>query len=211
MIEEVKDLVGALKDKVGNTGFFLIIGGLVVAFIYFLTKDSGSSEVTYAPATNITGYPSVGENADVVASSVATNIQYAQQEMMDALEGVQESIQGSITETEEKVMTGMEATNNYIQEGLDAVQDLSNKVDTLETQPQVQYVPTSQPANNNNSWLGDMANFVTSNGMTLGQINSLMGTNYMGSTVTGVQTLGDGSTIISTKDGKKYKNGTLIN
>ena len=123
MIEEVKDLIEDVKDKVGDKGFTIIVAGLigVGAFLVYRSFSSGSSEY-YAP-TSVTGYPTVEENADVVMESVNSTIEDSYNSMsgmmdsrLEYIEGVLDNLQTDIdNKTEAIIQNSNQNTSSVIQ------------------------------------------------------------------------------------------------
>lgn len=90
MLEEVaqdfKSLNSSLKKGLGKNGYALLIaGGLVVALVLITKSKQQSQEDDYTVATGVASYPDVGENADVIISSIGSSIDYAQDEIIDSI------------------------------------------------------------------------------------------------------------------------------
>ena len=147
MIEEVKEFFGDVKETVGDKWFYILIAGAGALFIYFLLKDDGESaetEVYYTPS-GTTGYPEVGANSEVVMDSVNKTIESFSSEIMNALQSTQNSMtemQGTIDQMQTEIDERFDATNDYIADGLSKWEDISDKVDNINTTPTVVYVPT---------------------------------------------------------------------
>ena len=110
MIEEVKDLMDDVKDKVGDNGFTFIILALVAVGFYLVYRSfSSGSTVEYAP-TSVTGYPTVGENADVVMDSVNSNIEGAYNDLSTNMNSRFEYIDGILDE----ILTDIDKSTNEI-------------------------------------------------------------------------------------------------
>ena len=110
MIEEVKDLMEDVKDKVGDNGFTFIILALVAVGIYLVYRSfSSGSAVEYAP-TSVTGYPSVGENADVVMDSVNNAIEGSYNDLSSNMNSRFEYIDGILDE----IQTDIDKSTNEI-------------------------------------------------------------------------------------------------
>lgn len=151
MIEEVKETIEDVREKIGDKWFFVIIAGVVVLFLYFLFKDGGteSEEVYYSPS-GVAGYPEVGQNSEVVIDSVNQTIDAFSSEILNVLEQTQGSVDNmqdgldvfkeEVAEKFESVNEQFNATNDYINDGMDKWNDISSKIDSMETEPKVVYV-----------------------------------------------------------------------
>lgn len=124
MIEEVKEMIEDVREKVGDKGFTVIIAGLVGvgAFLVYRSFSSGSSDTYYAP-TSVTGYPTVGENADVVMDSVNSAIEGSYNSMsgmmdsrLEYIEGVLDTLQTDMdNRTEEVIQNSNQNTQHIVQ------------------------------------------------------------------------------------------------
>ena len=122
MIEEVKDLIEDVKDKVGDKGFTVIIVCLVAVGGYLVYRSFNSGTSYYAP-TSVTGYPTVGENADVVMDSVNNAIEGSYNDLSSSMssrfeyiDGVLDNIQSDIgNSTEQIIQNSNQNTGSIIQ------------------------------------------------------------------------------------------------
>ena len=94
---EIKEVFEDIKDGLGDKGFLIFIGACVLLFIFNYSKQSNGELVAVTGATH---YPEVGENANVVISTLQDSIQYSEDEM------------------KEYMYSNFEATNNFIDSGL---------------------------------------------------------------------------------------------
>lgn len=97
MLEEVtsdiKSISSSLKKGLGKNGYaLLLVGGAVVALIIILRSNKDDETEDYTIPTGVASYPDVGENADVIISSIGSSIDYAQDEIIDS---IGETIKGS--------------------------------------------------------------------------------------------------------------------
>lgn len=97
MLEEVtsdiKSISSSLKKGLGKNGYALLLaGGAVVALIIILRSNKDDETEDYTVPTGVASYPDVGENADVIISSIGSSIDYAQDEIIDS---IGETIKGS--------------------------------------------------------------------------------------------------------------------
>ena len=111
MLEEVfDDIADTFSDvKRGNGKSLLLIGGIaILLFVLFKNNNNASnrSEVVYTYSS----YPSAEKNAEVIIDSLYDSLQYSEQNIMD------------------KIDENFVATNDYINEGLQKQEDLSNKI-----------------------------------------------------------------------------------
>ena len=117
-MSEVMEVVEDVKNKLGDKGFLILIGGIVLVFLYNLSKSSSTSDTTSTMV--YASYPDSTTNADVIISTLQDNIEYAQNEVLDA-----------ITETNKNISYGFEETNGYISSGIASNAELSNKIDAV--------------------------------------------------------------------------------
>lgn len=90
MLEEVtsdiKSISSSLKKGLGKNGYALLLaGGAVVALVIILRSNKDDEIEDYTVPTGVASYPDVGENADVVISSIGSSIDYAQDEIIDSI------------------------------------------------------------------------------------------------------------------------------
>ena len=175
MIEEVKDFFGDVKDKVGGKGFVAIILVLVGVFLYNLLKnENGGDDTVYYTPSGVAGYPGLEQNADVVIDTLTQNMQGYYDEMLNVMKEHDEdstsSILGALTDSEsnikgsiddakdeltenmglgfDSVHLGFETVENYINDSMSKVEDLSSKIDNIDTSPRVEYVTNYVPVYN---------------------------------------------------------------
>lgn len=100
MIEEVKDLVDDVRDKLGDKGFMILacaLGGFGVYLVYKSFHTPTVSNEEYAPV-GVTGYPDIGANADEVMGSVNSAIEGSYNDMSSLLESRLEYIEGVLSD-----------------------------------------------------------------------------------------------------------------
>lgn len=90
MLEEVtsdiKSIGSSLKKGLGKNGYALLLaGGAVLALVIILRSNKDDKTEDYTVPTGVASYPDVGENADVVISSIGNSIDYAQDEIIDSI------------------------------------------------------------------------------------------------------------------------------
>lgn len=158
MIEEAKDLLNDIKDKVGEKGFYLIIFALVGVGIYLVMKGNNDSDY-YAP-TGVTGYPDVGANADVVMDSINNTLEGALGEFgadvnsrFDYMESVFGEIDNNINASTGEIINNSNANTNAIisnsnqnkQDIISSVTEVTELVSKVENTENVtqSYVPES--------------------------------------------------------------------
>ena len=123
MIEEVKDFIEDVKDRLGDKGFTVLVACLCGVAVYLVYRSSKSGGTEYYAPTGVTGYPDIGENADVVMDSVNKTIEGSINDfsgMMDSrleyIEGVLENIEEeAVKNTEEIIQNTNQNTNTIIQ------------------------------------------------------------------------------------------------
>lgn len=96
---EIKEVFEDIKDGLGDKGFLIFIGACVLLFFFNYTKQNNEELVTVTGATH---YPDVGENANVVISTLQDSIQYSEDELKEYMD------------------LNFEATAGFIQSGLDS-------------------------------------------------------------------------------------------
>lgn len=119
MIEEIKDFVDDVKDKVGDKGFYAIIAVVAAFGIYQLAKGNQSEQ--YTAATGYADYPSVGENAEVVIDSLSKEIWGSSDQIVG-------TIDGAVTDVIKNNDDHFEETNNYIKDSLVYADKVTDKV-----------------------------------------------------------------------------------
>lgn len=127
---EIKEVVNDVKKAVGEKGFIAIILGIVAVFLFVLfrqTKAEESNNLSYV--TGVTSYPDAVTNADVIMDSVHDDIEYSENNIIDAINNnqmeINETIQGSTEQIIENANEKFEATNDYINKGFEAQKELS--------------------------------------------------------------------------------------
>lgn len=123
VIEEVKDFGNDLQKTIGKNGVYILIAAAGAFGIYNLLKKDNSSE--YVSATGYASYPSVGENSEVVIDALTDEILASNDQVVGAIET-------SESEIIQNVDDHFEETNGYIKEGLDAQEQIMQKLDTAE-------------------------------------------------------------------------------
>lgn len=128
MIEEVKGFFSDVKDGIGDKGFLILIGAAVLFGLYNLVKSSNDEGVYTANA--YASYPDVDTNSEVVIDSINNTI-----------EGAKDEILGSIDSSYSEIIVDMneqfQATNDYIKEGIEKTDEMSSKLDNVNTAQQV--------------------------------------------------------------------------
>ena len=217
MIEEVKDFFGDVREGVGDKGFIVLIIGVIGIFVYNLLKsDTSDGEVYYTP-TAVSGYPSVERNADVVIDSVNKTIEGVQAEMTEDIFGY---ITDAKDEVNDNMSDGFVAIGDYINEGLTKVENLSNKIDNIDTRPNVSYSYTTNheagsiyvdaSGENNNSTITQLIASAVNKGTNADDLGATKGSDTTvtatvtdkSKTVTGTNTAN--SNYNSNGDGVKY-------
>lgn len=136
LLDTVEDFAIDVKEKVGNKGFYLLLAGAAGLGIYSFIKASNSGgATTYVAPTTYEGYPEAGANANVIMDSVNKQIESSQDEILSALGEHDSHVTEQITGTNTILKENFEATNNYIQEGIDSMTDLSEKIDDVANKP----------------------------------------------------------------------------
>ena len=129
MIEEVKDLMEDVKDKVGDKGFSVIVVCLVAVgayLVYRSFKGSGSENVPYTP-TGVTGYPTIGDNADVVMESVNNAIENSYNDMSSLMDSRLEYIEGILGDIQTEADTNTNEIINNSNQNTDYIVNNSNQ------------------------------------------------------------------------------------
>ena len=234
---EIKEVGNKVEKSIKQNKGILITGGVVVglfAVSYLIqSKNSGSVKVSTVTDDNTdlvavngayASYPDAVTNADVITSTLQNNMDFLLDDMKEQM-----------TEQMETIDSKFEAVNKYIDDGLkknaelsqtnydklsDSIDALASKMSTSGgtpvSTPSYGYTPPSSVEQSKMDLLNNLhengsGNIVTSNGLTVAQNASLLGTSYNGSTVKGVSTLGTGETVIETSNGKKYVDGKEVN
>ena len=122
MIEEAKELMEDIKEKVGDKGFTVLTVCILAVGVYLVYRSFSSTSSEYAP-TSVTGYPTVGENADEVMDSVNNTVEGAYNDIsgmigsrFDYIDGVLDNIQNDIgNSTEQIIQNSNQNTSSVIQ------------------------------------------------------------------------------------------------
>lgn len=127
---EIKEVVNDVKKAVGEKGFIAIILGIVAVFLFVLFRQSKTEETNnLSYVTGVSSYPDAVTNADVIMDSVHDDIQYSENNIIDAINNnqmeINESIQGSTEQIIENTNEKFEATNDYINKGFEAQKELA--------------------------------------------------------------------------------------
>lgn len=127
---EIKEVINDVKKAVGDKGLIAIVLGIVAVFLFVLfrqTKTEESNNLSYV--TGVTSYPDAVTNADVIMDSVHDDIEYSENNIIDAINNnqmeINETIQGSTEQIIENANEKFEATNDYINKGFEAQKELS--------------------------------------------------------------------------------------
>lgn len=109
IIEEVKDMASGVEKKLGKGGLVAIVlcAGAFGLYSYYKAGNSGDDLVQ---AEKIDGYPEVGENSDVVISTLQNDM-YAHS--LEIMTGLQEGFKA----TNDYMNTGFRETNETITAG----------------------------------------------------------------------------------------------
>ena len=127
---EIKEVLDDVKKAVGDKGFIVIILGIVAVFLFVLfrqTKTEESNNLSFV--TGVASYPDAVTNADVIMDSVHDNIEYSENNIIDAINNnqmeINETIQGSTEQIIDNTNEKFEATNDYINKGFEAQKELA--------------------------------------------------------------------------------------
>ena len=123
VIEEVKDFGNDLQKTIGKNGVYILIAAAGAFGLYNLLKKDNSSE--YVSATGYASYPDIGENSEVVIDALSNEIWASNDQVVGAIET-------SESEIIQNVDDHFEETNGYIKEGLDAQEQIMQKLETAE-------------------------------------------------------------------------------
>lgn len=123
VIEEVKDFGNDLQKTIGKNGVYVLIATAGAFGLYNLLKKDNSSE--YVSATGYASYPDVSENSEVVIDALTDEIWASNDQVVGAIET-------SESEIIQNVDDHFEETNGYIKEGLDAQEQIMQKLETAE-------------------------------------------------------------------------------
>lgn len=127
MLEEVtsdiKSISSSLKKGLGKNGYALLLAaGAVVALIIILRSNKEDETEDYTVPTGVASYPDVGENADVVISSIGSSIDYAQDEIIDSIgETIKDSKDDIIENDNNNTSNIIENNNDNTDTILDAI------------------------------------------------------------------------------------------
>jgi len=69
VVDEIQDIGTDIKKKFGKKGLYIVGGVGVIGAIYLLTKSNSGTSTT-SNASEVTGYPSVDENSDLILDKI---------------------------------------------------------------------------------------------------------------------------------------------
>ena len=127
---EIKEVLDDVKKAVGDKGFIAIILGIVAVFLFVLFRQTKTEESNnLSIVTGVASYPDAVTNADVIMDSVHDDIEYSENNIIDAINNnqmeINETIQGSTEQIIENTNEKFEATNDYINKGFEAQKELA--------------------------------------------------------------------------------------
>ena len=114
-IEDGKEILKDIENKVGKKGLVLILGGLGIIAVYLASKSFNKSSSTtndMVPATGYIGYPEAEENADVIIS-----------ELTDEITGSGASITTTITDSRLDILDDLQERQDNLLSELDELKD----------------------------------------------------------------------------------------
>ena len=121
---EIVEVFDDIKKSVGDKGFYILIGGVALLLVVNLLRNrdttAESDTGTLTVATGYASYPDAVTNADVITDTIQNSIDYAQGEIMEQLETMQQETSDMNNELRDYMEEHFEATNNYINEGLES-------------------------------------------------------------------------------------------
>ena len=113
---EIKEVISDVKKTLGNKGFLILSGCLLLFGIYNYvrqSKEEQSEAVQLETPVGYTSYPDAVTNANVIISTLQDSIDYDQIEDMERFDSLEEMLSDNFT-----------ATNDYINEGFDSMKKL---------------------------------------------------------------------------------------
>lgn len=116
---EIKEVVESVKKTVGNKGFLILAGCLLMFGIYNYvrqSKEERAEAVQLETPVGYTSYPDAVTNANVIISTLQDSLEYDQIEDMERFDALEEMLSDNFG-----------ATNDYINEGFESMKEL-NKI-----------------------------------------------------------------------------------
>ena len=120
-IEEVMEDV---KSVIGDKGFLVLIVGVVLIFIYNLSKGSSNDSGT-VNVTALTSYPDAVTNANVIIDTLQNSIDYSEGEIKEEIQGLdtglKEYLEQNFTATNDFINVGFESSQKLMEENFDTI------------------------------------------------------------------------------------------
>ena len=113
---EIKEVISDVKKTLGNKGFLILAGCLLLFGIYNYVRQSKEEQfeaVQLETPVGYTSYPDAVTNANVIISTLQDSLDYDQIEDMERFDSLEEMLSDNFT-----------ATNDYINEGFDSMKEL---------------------------------------------------------------------------------------
>ena len=142
MIEQVKDTLSDIKDKIGDKWFYLAVGGAVAFGLYNLTKGSteavsdSENETVYYEPSGMVGFADVGSNADVVMDNVNKTIEANTETILDFVESIMGENVLAIDELSTKVADVQTELSQELETVKTSVSDVQTSVSDVKTEVQ---------------------------------------------------------------------------
>lgn len=125
---EFDEIITDVKRAVGDKGFLVLVIGVIAVFLIVLSKQSSEGQDENTMVVGLTSYPDAVTNANVIIDTLQDNIQYTEDNILDAIENQGEAIGSGFESVNENISVNFEATNDFINKGFESQTDLIDKV-----------------------------------------------------------------------------------
>lgn len=122
---EFEQVFDDLEKKVGSKGIILIVGALVLLFIYNYSKQTTADGETSVVA--ISSYPDAVTNANVIIDTLQDSIDYSEKNIIDAVGEtgtmISDNMSDGFSVTNDNLESSFEYTNSLLQSGFENTND----------------------------------------------------------------------------------------
>lgn len=122
---EFEQVFDDLEKKVGSKGIILIVGALVLVFIYNYSKQTTADGETSVVA--ISSYPDAVTNANVIIDTLQDSIDYSEKNIIDAVGEtgtmISDNMSDGFSVTNDNLESSFEYTNSLLQSGFENTND----------------------------------------------------------------------------------------
>lgn len=125
---EFDEIISDVKQALGDKGFIVLVIGIITIFLIVLSKQSSEGQDESTMVVGLTSYPDAVTNANVIIDTLQDNIQYTEDNILDAIDNQGDAIGSGFESVNENISVNFEATNDFINKGFESQADLIDKV-----------------------------------------------------------------------------------